>query len=154
MIQYYLLIPDLIKIMPVCSSDFFYSKINKNMFSLFHSLIQDIRSLHLIVRSLGLSVSFKMEQSYSLFFFFYLSFITFLKNTGELFCVMTHSLGSSLGSAYLDQGMLLAGMILCLLSGQMSVWPVLVTLSSVAWLKWCLLGFFTVKLLIFPSVIF
>lgn len=60
--------------MPVCSSDFFYSKINKNMFSLFHSLIQDIRSLHLIVRSLGLSVSFKMEQSYSLFFFFLLVF--------------------------------------------------------------------------------
>lgn len=116
------------------------------MLSLLHDPVQITCHIWLT----GLSVSFKMEQ-FCLFPLF-LSFIIFSKSIGQLFCVMTLSLGSSLGSLWFDQvldprGDLSWGW------HRMSVWPILVMVSLVRWLRRCRWDFSTGKSLFFPSVI-
>lgn len=93
-----------------------------------------------------------LKWNSSVFSPFFLSFIIFSKSIGQLFCVMTLSLGSSLGSLWFDQVLDPRGDLSCGWH-RMSVWPILVMVSLVRWLRRCRWGFSTGKSLFFPSVI-
>lgn len=81
--------------------------------------------------------------------------LTLLNCTGQIFCRMSLNLGSSRDQTRvigLGERIFFIGEVPFSVCKEymLSTWPALVRLTLVTWLRWCLAGFSTVKLLFFP----